>query len=152
LGVIAERRTLTPDTCAERILHTACQALDLVRVQAARFPERMDTCPPEGFVRIDVPHPCDRALVEERRLDRGTPSRETFGEASRTESALERFAAERGHSILELAFGWLLAHAPVASVIAGATTPEQVRANAAAAGWVLTADEMELVATGLPIL
>ena len=66
--------------------------------------------------------------------------------------ALERFAAERGHSILELAFGWLLAHAPVASVIAGATTPEQVRANAAAAGWVLTADEMELVATGLPIL
>jgi aryl-alcohol dehydrogenase-like predicted oxidoreductase len=66
--------------------------------------------------------------------------------------ALERFAAERGHSILELAFGWLLAHARVASVIAGATTPEQVRANAAAAGWVLTADEMELVATGLPIL
>jgi len=62
--------------------------------------------------------------------------------------ALERFAAERGHSILELAFGWLLAHAPVASVIAGATTPEQVRANAAAAGWVLSAHEMELVATG----
>ena len=65
---------------------------------------------------------------------------------------LERFAAERGHSILELAIGWLLAHAPVASVIAGATTPEQVQANAAAAGWVLTADEMELVAAGSPIL
>jgi len=65
---------------------------------------------------------------------------------------LERFAAERGHSILELAIGWLLAHAPVTSVIAGATTPEQVQANAAAAGWVLTADEMELVAAGSPIL
>ena len=74
----------------------------------------------------------------------------TDGAFARLE-ALERFAVERGHSILELAFGWLLAHAPVASVIAGATTPEQVRANAAAAGWVLTADEMELVATGSPI-
>jgi aryl-alcohol dehydrogenase-like predicted oxidoreductase len=72
----------------------------------------------------------------------------TDGTFARLE-ALERFAAERGHSILELAFGWLLAHAPVASVIAGATTPEQVRANAGAAGWVLTADEMELVAAGL---
>ena len=60
--------------------------------------------------------------------------------------ALERFAAERGHSILELAIGWLLAHAPVASVIAGATTAEQVRANAAAAGWTLTGDELEDVA------
>jgi len=74
----------------------------------------------------------------------------TDGTFARLET-LERFAAQRGHSILELAFGWLLAHAPVASVIAGATTPEQVRANAAAAGWVLTADEMELVATGSPI-
>jgi aryl-alcohol dehydrogenase-like predicted oxidoreductase len=70
----------------------------------------------------------------------------TDGTFARLE-ALERFAAERGHPILELAFGWLLAHAPVASVIAGATTPEQVRANAAAAGWVLTADEVALVAT-----
>ena len=75
----------------------------------------------------------------------------TDGTFARLE-VLERFAAERGHSILELAIGWLLAHAPVASVIAGATTPEQVQANAAAAGWVLTADEMELVAAGSPIL
>jgi aryl-alcohol dehydrogenase-like predicted oxidoreductase len=75
----------------------------------------------------------------------------TDGTFARLE-ALGRFAAERGHSILELAFGWLLAHAPVASVIAGATTSEQVRANAAAAGWVLTADEIELVATSSPIL
>ncbi|TMK90694.1 MAG: aldo/keto reductase [Actinobacteria bacterium] len=75
----------------------------------------------------------------------------TDGTFARLE-ALDRFAVDRGHSILELAFGWLLAHPPVASVIAGATTPEQVRANAAAAGWILTADEMELVETGLPIL
>jgi aryl-alcohol dehydrogenase-like predicted oxidoreductase len=51
---------------------------------------------------------------------------------------LVSFASARGHTILELAFAWLLAHAPVASVIAGATSPAQVRANAAAAAWQLT--------------
>jgi aryl-alcohol dehydrogenase-like predicted oxidoreductase len=51
--------------------------------------------------------------------------------------ALERFAADRGHTLLELAFAWLLAHGPVASVIAGATSAEQVRSNVAAAGWTL---------------
>jgi aryl-alcohol dehydrogenase-like predicted oxidoreductase len=59
---------------------------------------------------------------------------------------LEGFAAEHGHSLLELAFGWLLSRRPVASVIAGATTPEQVAANVqAAASWRLTADEMREV-------
>jgi aryl-alcohol dehydrogenase-like predicted oxidoreductase len=53
------------------------------------------------------------------------------------------FAASRGHAILDLAFSWLLAHPVVASVIAGATTPEQVRANASTAGWKLSAGEME---------
>ncbi|HEX3552749.1 MAG TPA: aldo/keto reductase [Thermoanaerobaculia bacterium] len=48
------------------------------------------------------------------------------------------FAASRHHSLLELAFSWLLSHPPVASVIAGATSPEQVRANVAAAGWRLS--------------
>jgi aryl-alcohol dehydrogenase-like predicted oxidoreductase len=51
------------------------------------------------------------------------------------------FAETRGHTILDLAFSWLLAHPVVASVIAGATTPEQVRANVAAA-WRLTKQEM----------
>jgi aryl-alcohol dehydrogenase-like predicted oxidoreductase len=56
--------------------------------------------------------------------------------------ALIAFAEARGHTILELAFSWLLAHRAVASVIAGATSPEQVRANVAAAGWSLTKDEL----------
>jgi len=51
--------------------------------------------------------------------------------------ALTRFAAERGHTPLELAFAWLLAKPAVVSVIAGATRPEQVAANVAAAGWRL---------------
>ena len=58
---------------------------------------------------------------------------------------LEAFAEERGHTLLELAIGGLAAHPEVASVIAGATTPEQVRANAAAA-WQLTTDELAAVA------
>jgi aryl-alcohol dehydrogenase-like predicted oxidoreductase len=51
--------------------------------------------------------------------------------------ALERFAGERGHSLLELAFAWLLAQPTVATVIAGAARPGQVSANAAAATWRL---------------
>jgi aryl-alcohol dehydrogenase-like predicted oxidoreductase len=49
--------------------------------------------------------------------------------------ALERYAQERSVSLTDVAIGTLLAHKPVASVIAGATKPEQVRANAAAARW-----------------
>ena len=56
--------------------------------------------------------------------------------------ALERFAAERGHTLLELAIGALASQPAVISVIAGAMTPEQVRANAAAANWRLTPDEL----------
>jgi aryl-alcohol dehydrogenase-like predicted oxidoreductase len=55
------------------------------------------------------------------------------------------WAAARGHSILELAFAWLLAKGPVASVIAGATKPEQIKANAAAGGWRLSPAEVSEV-------
>ncbi len=55
--------------------------------------------------------------------------------------ALEQFAGERGHSLLELAFAWLLAQPTVATVIAGAARPGQVSANAAAATWQLSPAE-----------
>ena len=58
---------------------------------------------------------------------------------------LEAWAQNRGHTLLELAFAWLLATPEVASVIAGATTPEQIRANAAAGTWELTVEEAEEV-------
>lgn len=51
------------------------------------------------------------------------------------------FAESRGHTILDLAFSWLRARPVIASVIAGATTPEQVQANVAAS-WRLTTQEM----------
>ena len=57
------------------------------------------------------------------------------------ESLIE-FAESRGHTLLELAFSWLLARPVVASVIAGATKPEQVKANAEAAIWKLTEAEL----------
>jgi aryl-alcohol dehydrogenase-like predicted oxidoreductase len=65
--------------------------------------------------------------------------------ADRTFDVLEQltaFATDRDHTILELAMSWLACLPTMASVIAGATSPEQVRTNAAAAGWKLTADEM----------
>jgi aryl-alcohol dehydrogenase-like predicted oxidoreductase len=55
---------------------------------------------------------------------------------------LTAFAAERDHTLLELAVSWLLCLPHMASVIAGATSPEQVRANAAAATWRLSDAEM----------
>jgi len=57
--------------------------------------------------------------------------------------ALIDFAQSRNRTLLELAFSWLLAHRVVASVIAGATSAQQVRNNASAAGWKLTADDLD---------
>ncbi len=58
---------------------------------------------------------------------------------------LSEVAARSGRSILELAFSWLLARPQVASVIAGATSPDQIRANVAAASWDLSDDELAAV-------
>jgi aryl-alcohol dehydrogenase-like predicted oxidoreductase len=61
------------------------------------------------------------------------------------------FASSRGHTILELAFSWLLTREMVSSVIAGATSPEQVRANANAAAWDLTEEEITAVNRIVPL-
>jgi len=57
--------------------------------------------------------------------------------------ALERYAGERGISLLEVAVGGLAATPAIGSVIAGATKPQQVRANARAAGWQPSAADFE---------
>ena len=56
---------------------------------------------------------------------------------------LQAFADSRGHTLHDLAFAWLLGNQQVASVIAGATSPEQVTANAATAEWKLSVEEMD---------
>jgi aryl-alcohol dehydrogenase-like predicted oxidoreductase len=55
---------------------------------------------------------------------------------------LDAWASERGHSLLELAFAWILGHGAVSSVIAGATKVEQIEANAKGADWKLTPEDV----------
>jgi aryl-alcohol dehydrogenase-like predicted oxidoreductase len=57
--------------------------------------------------------------------------------------ALQRYAEERGASLLEVAIGGLLAMPAVTSAIAGATKPEQVHANVAAGSWEPSAEDVE---------
>ena len=71
--------------------------------------------------------PRRRDLLNERNLD--------------LVESLIAFAERRGRTLLELAFAWLLARPEIPSVIAGATRPEQARANAAATAWRLDPEE-----------
>ncbi len=58
---------------------------------------------------------------------------------------LNAFAKKAGHSILELAFGWMASRPTTASIIAGATRPEQIDANVEAIGWVMSQSEIDEV-------
>jgi aryl-alcohol dehydrogenase-like predicted oxidoreductase len=62
---------------------------------------------------------------------------------------LERFASNRGLTLVQVALGWLLAQDAVPAVTAGATSPEQVIANAAAAEWEPTAEDLETLQESL---
>ena len=70
--------------------------------------------------------------------------KDAFGPRIFTPENLERvealiaFARSRSYSLLELAFSWLAARPEVCSIIAGAKTPDQLRANSVAASWKLT--------------
>jgi aryl-alcohol dehydrogenase-like predicted oxidoreductase len=83
-----------------------------------------------------------------KKLPEGSRAAEGWGPKVFTEQnlaiveSLIEFAELKGHTILELAFSWLLSHKPVASVIGGASKPEQVRANAKAVNWKLSPDEL----------
>jgi aryl-alcohol dehydrogenase-like predicted oxidoreductase len=92
------------------------------------------------------------ALIPGSRLDKldffkGWANDENFTKIEK----LEAFAKGRGHALLELAMSWLASQPCVTSVIAGATTPEQVRTNAAAANWRLSAGELSEVNALVPI-
>jgi aryl-alcohol dehydrogenase-like predicted oxidoreductase len=65
--------------------------------------------------------------------------------------ALTAWAGDHGHTLLDLAFAWLLSRSEVASVIAGATSAAQVTANVAAGGWQLTEQEAAEVDALAPI-
>jgi aryl-alcohol dehydrogenase-like predicted oxidoreductase len=91
-----------------------------------------------GKYRSDAPAP------EDGRLTHGPAIYDRFraGPLFDTAQRLRGFASERGHTLLELAFSWLAARPGVASVIAGATTPEQVEQNARAVDWSLNTEDL----------
>jgi aryl-alcohol dehydrogenase-like predicted oxidoreductase len=84
-------------------------------------------------------------------LPEGSRAQDGFGPKVFTEAnlalveSLAEFAAAHGQSMLELAVSWLAAQPAVASVIAGAKSPEQVKANASAGAWRLTAEDLAAV-------
>jgi aryl-alcohol dehydrogenase-like predicted oxidoreductase len=59
--------------------------------------------------------------------------------------SLEQFVKQSGHGLLEMAVGWLAAQPQVASVICGATRPEQIKENVRASECKLTAEELAQV-------
>ena len=91
---------------------------------------RRGEAPPEG-TRLAAWGPRGAAALNDQNFDRL--------------EKLSDWADARGKSLLELALAWLLGHPVVSSVIAGATKPEQVNANAATAAWKLTPAEVEEV-------
>jgi aryl-alcohol dehydrogenase-like predicted oxidoreductase len=87
-----------------------------------------DAPPPAGTRLAAMPQQRVDAVLNDRNFDRV--------------DALDAFARSRDHSLLELAFAWLAAQPALASIIAGATSPDQVRANTAAVDWHLTPDDL----------
>ena len=79
---------------------------------------------------------------QDSRLSLSWTSRFTSDRNVRIAEALKAFAAARKRSLLELAISWLASRPQVVSVIAGATSSEQVRANAAAVTWPLSSEEL----------
>jgi aryl-alcohol dehydrogenase-like predicted oxidoreductase len=81
-------------------------------------------------------------------LPAGSRGEAGFGPKVFTEENLEiadnlrQFAEERGHTLLDLAFSWLASRPAVASVIAGAKSPEQAQSNARAVNWKLSDTEL----------
>ena len=91
-----------------------------------------------GKYRRNNPMPEDARLTKTQRLaDRYLTDKNW----EKSEKLID-LAEARGRTPLELAFSWLLARAPVASVIAGATKPEQIEQNAEAGAWVMSDDEI----------
>lgn len=84
-------------------------------------------------------------------LPKGSRAHDGFGPKVFTDEnlalveSLAEFAKGHGHTMLELAVSWLAAQPAVASIIAGAKTPEQVKSNASAANWKMTPDDLAAI-------
>ena len=83
-------------------------------------------------------HPSDSRLAHKPGLAEKYATAENFDKVEK----LAAFATRQGHTLLELAFSWLLCHRVVGSVIAGATKPDQVEVNSKAGNWKLSPEEL----------
>jgi aryl-alcohol dehydrogenase-like predicted oxidoreductase len=110
-----------------------CEALDLAYLPYFPLASGMLT---GKYLRGEAPAPETR-LVKWKMAERMLTERNF-----EIVDALSSWAADDGHSLLDLAFAWLASHPVVSSVIAGATRPEQVRANAAAGSWQLSPEQV----------
>lgn len=90
----------------------------------------------------------DQALPEGARLTKSQALADQFFTDKNWEivDRLQNYADAKGRSMLELAMGWMASQPQVASVIAGATKPEQVESNVKAVNWRLSAQELAEVA------
>jgi aryl-alcohol dehydrogenase-like predicted oxidoreductase len=92
-----------------------------------------------GKYRRNAPMPADARLTTTPRAAERRLTERNWVVVER----LADFCEVRGHNLLELAISWLLHRPAVASVIAGATRPDQVEANIKAAGWDLSREDMD---------
>ena len=92
-----------------------------------------------GKYQRNHPMPSGTRLVEQ--IDEATRNKILSDRTFTRLEALENYARDRGHTVLELAFAWLLAFPAVATVIAGIARPGQATSNANAAGWQLGPDD-----------
>lgn len=115
---------------AERDVHPTCERLGIAFIPYFPLASGLLT----GKYRRDQAAPPGTRLAARDRV----ATAEQFDAVE----ALEEYAREREVSLLAVAIGALLARRPVASVIAGATRPEQVEANAAAASWLPSQEDM----------
>jgi aryl-alcohol dehydrogenase-like predicted oxidoreductase len=111
----------------------ACEKLGVMFIPFSPLAKGMLT----GKYRQGQPAPKGSRLENRERYAQFTSDR-----AYAVAEALLQYAEQRGHTLLELAFSWLLSHRVLASVIAGASKPEQVKGNVKAAQWRMTDAEL----------
>ena len=94
-----------------------------------------------GKYRRNAPMPAGARMTREKRQADRWMNEANWEAVDR----LNAFCEARGRTLLELAMSWLASRALVASIIAGATTPEQVALNARAVEWSLTSDDLAAI-------
>lgn len=131
----------------------AASQMEYSLVERAVEPEMLPACAHLGVSFVPYFPLAGGFLTGKYQKDVAPPPNTRFGRAQQRPryltdenfAKLEKwkpFASERGHDMNELAIAWLLAHPVVCSVIAGATAPDQLTANAKAAEWVLTPEDV----------